>query len=501
VFTELSLPGYQTIDVLGRGGFAVVHRARQATIDREVAIKVDGRVILDERDQKRFLREVRAAGRLSGHPHVVEIYDAGVLPDGRPYLVMELCPNGSLRGPLPVADVVRIGAQIADALVAAHDLGVLHRDIKPGNILLKRYGTPALADFGLAALIDPGRDSSVTLAALTPAYAPPEAFRHDPPTPRSDIYSLAATLYALISGRPPRFPDGHQPSLPEIVRYHDEPVPDLPGVPPEVTEVLRRGMAPDPAHRYPDAASFRAALTRLAERQLPHSVSANLTTAPVQQYQSVLPRQSTPSQSTQDKPKRGKLLAALAIGVAAVLVLLGVWFVVNRDATGTPGTPVAGNGGGSSPTLGTAPDLTTQFGQQTTTEGCPAASVPGASARCTQRAECWSGMVVIEGEVTNIRRLDCGAEHVFETFAIAQVPANLATDYMDVLEADRAVKQVCSQKTLLASRFGDATKYQDWDLEVLPPTPDDRTAGRRVYRCLARPEGHSVSGSAFRPRG
>ena len=109
-------------------------------------------------------------------------------------------------------------------------------------------------------------------------------------------------------------------------------------------------------------------------------------------------------------------------------------------------------------------------------------------------------MVVIQGEVTSIRRIDCSTEHVYETFAIAPVPATLAEDYMDVLEADPSVKSVCSQKNLLASRFGDAKQYSEWTLEVLPPTPEDRTAGRRVYRCLGTPAGHTVSGSAFRPR-
>ncbi|MDQ3787024.1 MAG: serine/threonine protein kinase, partial [Actinomycetota bacterium] len=194
----VSVPGYEIVDALGRGGFGVVYRARQVTIDREVAIKVDTRVILDDRDQRRFLREVRAAGRLSGHPHVVEIYDAGVLPDHRPYIVMELCPGGSLadrRAPTPPREVAEIGQKIADALAAAHDLGVLHRDIKPANILIKRYGTVGLADFGLAALMETGRDTSVTLAALTPAYAAPEQFHLAPPTPQSDVYALTATLY------------------------------------------------------------------------------------------------------------------------------------------------------------------------------------------------------------------------------------------------------------------------------------------------------------------
>jgi serine/threonine protein kinase len=140
--------------VLGSGGFAAVYRCWQLRVGREVAVKVDNRVLLSERDRRRFVREVTAAGRLSGHPHVIDVYDAGTLPDGRPYLVMELCPAGSLAdalhrdGPMSPAQVRDIGIRISDALAAAHAAGVLHRDIKPANILINRYGLVGLSDFG-----------------------------------------------------------------------------------------------------------------------------------------------------------------------------------------------------------------------------------------------------------------------------------------------------------------------------------------------------------------
>lgn len=201
------LPGYRVVDLIGRGGFGVVYRAVQEAIDREVAIKVDSRMMLDERDRRRFLREARAAGRLSGHPHVVDLYDAGILPDGRPYLVMEICVGGSLAsrlretGPLPPAKGCELGAKIADALVAAHEVGVLHRDIKPANILINRYGVYGLADFGLAALTGPGCESSASLATLTPAYAAPEAFRQEAPSERADIYSQRIRRGQATGGR------------------------------------------------------------------------------------------------------------------------------------------------------------------------------------------------------------------------------------------------------------------------------------------------------------
>ncbi|MBN6052412.1 protein kinase [Nonomuraea sp. RK-328] len=126
--SEISVPGYEIRGVLGQGGFGVVYRAQQMSVGREVALKVDNRVLLSDRDRRRFMREVTAAGALSGHPHVVPVYDAGLLPDARPYMVLELCPGGSLKGRLLApADARDVGVRIADALAAAHSQGVLHR--------------------------------------------------------------------------------------------------------------------------------------------------------------------------------------------------------------------------------------------------------------------------------------------------------------------------------------------------------------------------------------
>ncbi|GAA3134784.1 hypothetical protein GCM10010466_27030 [Planomonospora alba] len=274
----VAVPGYEVTGVLGQGGFGIVYRARQVAVDREVALKVDNRVLLSERDRRRFVREVTSAGALSGHPHVAHVYDAGVLPDGRPYMVLELCPGGSLldrmraEGRLAPAEVAGIGVRIADAVAAAHAAGVLHRDIKPANILVNRYGNVVLSDFGLATMPSAGGEVSVTRESLTPAYAPPEAFELAEPTPAGDVYSLAATLYALLSGRPPRFPESGVANLAVIMALHRQPIPEIPGVPAELTEVLRQAMASDPARRTPSAAALRDALTDLRlERHAPPS--------------------------------------------------------------------------------------------------------------------------------------------------------------------------------------------------------------------------------------
>ena len=282
--TAPDIPGHKVGGVLGSGGFATVYRAWQLAVGREVAVKVDNRVLLTERDRRRFFREVTAAGRLSGHPHVIDVYHAGTLDDGRPYLVMELCPAGSLNdmlsrhGPMEAAQVRDIGIKIADALAAAHQAGVLHRDIKPANILVNRYGVVGLSDFGLASIIAAGGEQTASRDALTPAFSAPEGFRGEAPTALADIYALGATLYALLTGRPPSFgADGRVPSLMTIMALHDRPVDDVPGTPPEFMALLRRSLAPDPAARPQTAAALRDALVALPS---PATAPSGAVTAP-----------------------------------------------------------------------------------------------------------------------------------------------------------------------------------------------------------------------------
>jgi serine/threonine protein kinase len=257
-----AVPGLTGLTVLAHGGYATIYRATQLSAFREVAVKVENRTLEADKDRRRFVREARAAGQMSGHPHVVDLFDVGVTDDGHPYMIMELC-DGSYAdrmksNPLSAQEARDMGAKIADALADAHTLGVLHRDVKPANILYTRFGEPALADFGLAVLTET-RESSITLE-LTPAYAAPEMFHHGRPVAASDVYGLSATLYALMRGRPPRWRENHNPTMVSLVDMFAEPVPDLPGAPAELTALLRRGMANDPRSR-PSAAELRDELT------------------------------------------------------------------------------------------------------------------------------------------------------------------------------------------------------------------------------------------------
>ena len=176
-------------------------------MQRYVAVKVLPSLEGDADALRRFERERRALGSVADHPHIVSVFDWGVAND-RPYLVMELLPGGTMaqlvgqEGPLSPATATRVGIAIADALAAAHERGVLHRDVKPENILISAYGQPVLCDFGIARLSGASRTVGGALTASL-AHAAPEVVNGEEPGASTDIWSLASTLINLVTGRPP----------------------------------------------------------------------------------------------------------------------------------------------------------------------------------------------------------------------------------------------------------------------------------------------------------
>lgn len=252
---------------IGRGGFAVVYRGRDDRFSRDVAVKVlpSG---LDEAGLSRFARECRAAGALSGHPHIVTVHDSGVTASGHPYLVMELLSGGSLAerigDGLAWQEVAELGVRLSGALETAHRAGVLHRDVKPENVLFSAYGDPKLVDFGIAT-VRGGYETRSSVVTATLAHAAPEIVSGGRGTVASDVYSLASTLYQALRGRPAFLNEDDETFVPLIARIVSTPVPDLRqhGVPNDISSVVELGMAKEPAQR-PASARELAELLRTA---------------------------------------------------------------------------------------------------------------------------------------------------------------------------------------------------------------------------------------------
>lgn len=268
-------PGYELVERLGSGGFATVWLAEQGRLGRRVAVKVLGETLEDSERERRFLAECKAIGRLSGHPGVVTVHDAGVTEAGHPYLVMEHLPGGSLHdrlkasGPLPWSQAVDVGVVVADALAAAHEAGILHRDVKPANLLVDDEGHVRLADFGIARLSEGTNTATGTLVG-TLTFTPPEVLSGYRPGPTADVWALGATLHTLVSGEGPFASEHEEPPAATIARVlRSEPSELSPEVPTDLRDLLVRCLAREPADR-PQTADATAAL--LQEVQQSHGL-------------------------------------------------------------------------------------------------------------------------------------------------------------------------------------------------------------------------------------
>jgi eukaryotic-like serine/threonine-protein kinase len=254
---------YELGEPLGGGGTSWVVAGHDRVLTRAVAVKLLAPGC-PAPVRERFTREGRTAARVT-HPNVVAIYDVGE-DAGRAYLVMELVDGGDLaslltvRGPLPVGDVVRIGDQALAALAALHGHGIVHRDVKPANLLLTRDGTVKLTDFGIARFA--GAASLTTGSILgTPAYLPPEQAEGRAATAAGDLYSLGVVCFEMLTGAPP-FDQGG-PAAVALAHIH-QPLPRLTDqradVPGALASVVERALEKDPMRRWPDAATMRDAL-------------------------------------------------------------------------------------------------------------------------------------------------------------------------------------------------------------------------------------------------
>ena len=271
---------YTTLRLLGDGGMGEVYLARDKVLGREVAIKVlRKRYAEDEEFVARFRREARSAAALP-HPNVVSVHDLGRSGDGAHYIAMEYVPGGTLKQRLAEGGALRptaaaaVALQIADALDAAHARGIVHRDVKPQNVLLTAGGNAKLADFGIAGAASPAAGSRTTPVVGTPSYMSPEQASGEPVGAASDLYSLGVVLYEMLTGEPP-FCVGNPVAAAAEQRNEPPRSPRRldPGIPEGMGSLVVKLLARRPSDRYADAAELARDLRRLRDGLPP--VAAN----------------------------------------------------------------------------------------------------------------------------------------------------------------------------------------------------------------------------------
>jgi class 3 adenylate cyclase len=255
IAAELAAVGFADAVEVGRGGFGVVYRCQQVRLGRLVAVKVLT-VELDD-NRARFVREQRAMAQLTGHPNIVSVLQIGEIASGQPFLVMPYCTQGSMAdriadvGAIAVDEVLRLGVKMAAALASAHRLDIVHRDVKPANVLLTDYGEPALGDFGIARTAGAGFKTMSGLFVGSPAFSAPEIIGGDPAGPASDVYSLGATLFCGLAGHAAFERRDDEELVAQFARITGAPLPDLRefGIADDAAGVVEQAMARNPADR------------------------------------------------------------------------------------------------------------------------------------------------------------------------------------------------------------------------------------------------------------
>ncbi len=392
---------YELTERVGGGAMGLVWLARDLRLDRVVAVK---ELLLpshlDEKQaaqaRRRAMREARIAARLQ-HPNAIAVYDV-VEDDGQPWLIMEYLPSKSLAavlaesGPLPVADVVGIGVHLATALAAAHKVSVVHRDVKPGNVLLGDAGAVKITDFGISRAIDDATATATGRSVGTPAFFSPEIAKGEDGGYPSDVFSLGATLYNAVEGTPPF--GISENSIAQLHRVAEGTIrpPEKAGT---LTPVLLRLLDPDPETRptMAEAAEELAVLAEISEPTPTLVEEAPVPAAPVEQAKPVKPakppKPPKPPLSTEDEEKRRKRAVFGLIGVTVLLiaVVAAAFLFANRDQTkenaqNTPttstSTPPATTSQSEAPpaqtTESTAPTTTTELPPSTPDATTPVAS-------------------------------------------------------------------------------------------------------------------------------
>jgi len=354
---------YRIDELVGRGGMATVYRGQDLTLGRTVAIKILKRELAaDNAFRTRFRLEAQAASRMS-HPAIVRVYDAGedveTDPDGSqhplPFIVMELVHGKLLKdiisaGPVTVPDAVRYVDGILEALEYSHRAGVVHRDIKPGNVMVTDQGQVKVMDFGIARAVS---DSSSTVAETTAiigtaSYFSPEQAKGEPVDARADLYSAGVVLYELLTGRTPF--RGDTPVAVAYQHVSEAPVPpsELVGtVPRSLDAAVLRALAKDPFQRFPDAASFRETLDATVDGKAPSKRQVGALhnelygANPRQAAETARSLRQLSTDTTMRRTQTGPPVAWIWTGVvvlAALLISVFIWVLMIRPTGEVPTT-------------------------------------------------------------------------------------------------------------------------------------------------------------------
>ena len=342
---------YVLSGLLGGGGMGKVYLACDEVLDRDVALKVlREQYAEDEEFVERFEREAKAAASLN-YPHIVSVYDRGRTQDGTYYIAMEHVPGGTLKdrilkeGPLDPDEAARIGAQVADALGVAHASGIIHRDVKPQNVLLTAAGDAKVADFGIARAASATSLSNSSLVLGTAKYMSPEQAMGDPTGPESDLYSLGVVLYETLTGQVPFDADSavgvamkHVTELPRSPREQN------PAVPQTLDAVVMKLLEKRPEDRYPGAAELVADLQRASDGLppiLPATAAPGAGTPEDQETERLdAPGPQGGGTVPGRPPSRRKRALLLLVAAATLVALIGL---AGLALSGGAGGPVVGS--------------------------------------------------------------------------------------------------------------------------------------------------------------
>lgn len=481
----LTLSGrYRLVSRIGSGGMGEVWQAVDEVLGRTIAVKAMLPAVAGDADvARRFLIEAKAMASVN-HPAVASIHDYGT-SDSVTFLVMEFIDGESLAatiarsGPLAPEHAMHLVAQAAEGLQAVHDLGIVNRDIKPANLLIRRNGSVLITDFGISQILDAASLTASGAILGTPTYLSPEQVTGQPTTALSDVYSLGLVAYECLSGERPFV--GDNPYAVALQRVRSAPPTIGVDVPPLVLTVLERAMATDPADRWPSAASLAEAARAVASGRPPHD---GRTPTPPRGLGSA-------PQPGRKRSRWGRRVAIASLSLVAVLVVvylvgwaltLGFITALPNSVDG-PGIPVQGSVSAPAP----APTLSESAMRQAGLVRCN-------TAYCPAKPQCWGGLSSINGRAAPPRQIPCTRSHVWETFLVGTLAADaIGLPPGDLLGRDD-IADLCSQPAMGARSY-DPDTTAGWRRAAWPVRLANGGWG---VHCLAQPKvGGERSGVAF----